>query len=132
LLGPPAEVEGSEHRNVDAESGKHQLDAAEHEGREGRACQIAEEIDEEDFIEANDADDHAPVCCQISFEAGDSGLEGWDTYAAPRAKHDMTAIFPVFLICSFQTDLIGKTKMKISVKMFVKMSDLSTRIWSMQ
>jgi hypothetical protein len=40
----------------------------------------------------------------------------------------MTAIFSVFRICSFQTDLIGKMKMKTSVTMFVAMSDFSTRI----
>jgi hypothetical protein len=44
----------------------------------------------------------------------------------------MTAIFSVFRICSFQTDLMGKMKMKTSVTMLVAMSDLSTRIWSMQ
>jgi hypothetical protein len=44
----------------------------------------------------------------------------------------MTATFSVFRICSFQTDRMGKTKMKTSVKMFVMISDLSTKIWSMQ
>ena len=69
--------------------------------------------------------------------AGDKGKggllqDGYDTYAAPRAKHEMTAIFSVFRIWSFQTDLMGKMKMKTSVTMFVAMSDLSTVIWSMQ
>ena len=69
--------------------------------------------------------------------AGDKGKggllqDGYDTYAAPRAKHEMTAIFSVFRIWSFQTDLMGKMKMKTSVTMLVAMSDLSTRIWSMQ
>jgi hypothetical protein len=63
VLGPPAEVEGSEHGNVDAEAGEHQLDAAEHEGREGGAGQVADEVDDIDLPEADDSDDDAPTCC---------------------------------------------------------------------
>lgn len=65
MLGPPAEVEGAEHWDVDAESGEHELDAAEHEGREGGAGQVADEVDDIDLPEADDADDNASivVCC---------------------------------------------------------------------
>lgn len=64
MLGPPAEVEGSEHGDVDAETSEHQLDAAEHEGREGGAGQVAEEVDDIDLPESDDADDDAStVCC---------------------------------------------------------------------
>ena len=37
VLRPPAQVEGAQHGDVDAEAGEHEFDAAEHEGREGGA-----------------------------------------------------------------------------------------------
>ena len=61
MLGPPAEVEGSEHGDVDAASGERELDAAEHEGREGGAGQVADEVDDIDLPEADDADDNASI-----------------------------------------------------------------------
>ena len=64
MLGPPTEVEGSEHGDIDAEAGEHELDAAEHEGREGGAGQVADEVDDIDLPEADDADDDATVVCQ--------------------------------------------------------------------
>jgi hypothetical protein len=74
VLGPPAEVEWSEHGDVDAKTGEHQLDAAEHEGREGGAGQVADEVDDEDEPEAGDTDDDASVCCQmLLLQAGEKG-----------------------------------------------------------
>ena len=65
MLGPPPEVEGSERGDVDAESGEHELDAAEYEGREGGAGQVTDEVDDIDLPEADDTDDDASivVCC---------------------------------------------------------------------
>ena len=59
MLGSPAEVEGPQHGNVDAEAGKHQLNAAEHEGRKRRPREVVNEIDDEDLPEADDADYNA-------------------------------------------------------------------------
>lgn len=56
MLGSPAEVEGPQHGNVDAEAGEHQLNAAEHEGGQRRSREVVNEIDDEDLPEANDAD----------------------------------------------------------------------------
>lgn len=56
VLGSPPEVEGSEHGNVDTQPCKHELDAAEHEGRDRCSGQVANEVDDEDLPEADDAD----------------------------------------------------------------------------
>lgn len=61
VLGPPSLVERSEHWNVDAQPGKHQLDTAEHECCDGCAGQVADKVDHEDLPEANNADDNAAV-----------------------------------------------------------------------
>lgn len=124
VLRPPAEVEWPQHWDVDAQPSKHQLYGAKHERRERRAREVADQVDDEDLPEADNADDHAPAF--VSFSAISVGL--LVTYAAPRAKQEMTASFSVFRICNFHTDLIGSTKMKRSVRMFVMISDLSTRI----
>jgi hypothetical protein len=63
VLGPPAEVEGAEHGDVDAKTSEHQLDAAEHEGREGGSGEVADEVNDIDLPEADDSDDDAPTCC---------------------------------------------------------------------
>lgn len=34
VLGTPLEIEGTKHRNIDAETSKHELDGAKHEGGE--------------------------------------------------------------------------------------------------
>jgi len=68
VLGSPAEVEGPQHWNVDAEPGEHQFDAAEHEGREGCSGKVAEEIDDIYLPESDDADNYA---CRAESKAGD-------------------------------------------------------------
>jgi hypothetical protein len=128
LLGSPAEVEGSQHRNVDAKACEHEFDAAQHECREGSSGKVVEKVDREDQPEADDADNHTTV--QISGCSGHKKM--WLTYAAPSAKHEITANFSVLRIWSFQTDLIGSAKTNKSVRTFVAISALRTKIWSMQ
>lgn len=70
VLGSPAEVEGSQHWDVDAEPGEHQFDAAEHEGCEGCSGKVAEEIDDIDLPESDDADNYT---CRAESEAGNDG-----------------------------------------------------------
>lgn len=63
MLGPPPEVERSEHGDIYAEAGEHKLDAAEHERRERSAGQVSDEVDDENLLHANDADDDTSICC---------------------------------------------------------------------
>jgi hypothetical protein len=126
VLGSPAEVEGAQHGNVDAESREHKLDAAEHEGREGGSGEVANEVDDEDLPEANDADDDAAGV--VFVRMGTRGACGVETYAAPRAKQEITASFSVLRICSFQTERIGRAKMNTSVRMLVMIRDLRMSI----
>lgn len=77
-----------------------------------------------------------PITTQLFSDQWLSGCSGyermWLTYAAPSAKHEMTASFSVLRIWSFQTDLIGSAKTNKSVRTFVAISALRTKIWSMQ
>lgn len=59
VLGSPAEVEGPQHGNVDAEAGEHQLNAAEHEGCKRCSGKVANEIDDENLPEADDSNYNA-------------------------------------------------------------------------
>lgn len=54
------------------------------------------------------------------------------THAAPSAKQEMTANFSVFRMFNCQTLLMGRIKIKRSVRTLVMMSDLRTKIWSIQ
>ena len=63
MLGPPAEVEGAEHGDVDAKTSEHQFYAAEHESREGGSGEVADEVDDIDLPEADDSDDDASTRC---------------------------------------------------------------------
>lgn len=79
----PAEVERAEHGDVDADPGEHELDGAQHEGHEGRAGQVAHQVDDEDLPEANNANDdaavdykQASVCCSVSVRIASGGRAG--------------------------------------------------------
>lgn len=57
----PAKVERPEHRNVDANPRKHELDRAKHEGHERGTGQISDEVDDKNLPESNDADNDAAI-----------------------------------------------------------------------
>lgn len=61
VFGSQPDVKGSKHGDVDAKASEHQLDGAEHKGREGRSRKVADEVDNEDLPEAHDADDNAAI-----------------------------------------------------------------------
>lgn len=64
VLGSPSKVEGAKHRNIDAKTGKHELNRAEHERSQGSASQIANKIDDVDLPESNHANHTASSLCQ--------------------------------------------------------------------
>lgn len=66
VLGSPSEVEGAKHRNIDAKTGKHELNRAEHERSQGGASQIANKIDDVDLPESNNANHTASSLCQFT------------------------------------------------------------------
>ena len=70
-----------------------------------------------------------PITTQLFISADVRGLEGEImTYAAPSAKHERTANFSVLRIWSLQTERIGSAKTNRSVRTFVAISALRTKI----
>lgn len=55
VLGSAAEIERPKHRDVDAQTSKHELDGAEHKGRKRGSSKIADEIDHGDLPKPNAA-----------------------------------------------------------------------------